>query len=90
MNVVDQQLVKFGLYIVSVYLDQDRGGIEIDGFDMQDKLYEFGLLEKVRVTESCGENCNCEEYGDFPSDCYRFGEEVMARVKNKGLVRLKH
>lgn len=41
-----------------------------DGCDLQDIAVKFGLLEARRVTEPCGENCQCAEWDDFPMDCY--------------------
>lgn len=47
----------------------DVGGL--DGGDLQDIAERTGLLAKVTMQEPCGENCNCEGYGDFPMECYR-------------------
>jgi len=42
----------------------------VDGFDIQELADKNGLLVGTMKTESCGEGCNCEEYGDFPMLCY--------------------
>jgi hypothetical protein len=42
----------------------------IDGGELQDIAVKHGLLIQETRTESCGENCACEEYG-FPADCHR-------------------
>lgn len=57
-------------------VDQTFDGHDVDGGDLQEKLFEFGLLESVVVTEACGEGCFCardiEMYGGkFPALCYK-------------------
>lgn len=48
----------------------DYGAIE--GWDLQEIALRHGLLKPVEVTEPCGENCACAEYGDeFPMTCYK-------------------
>lgn len=45
---------------------------DLDGASIQDKLGELGLLERVPVTEPCGERCSCAEYVDeWPAQCLR-------------------
>lgn len=46
-----------------------EGGV--DGGELQDTAVDCGLLEPNEVSEPCGENCRCAEYGDFPVTCYR-------------------
>ena len=46
-------------------------GSSIDGFDIQEIGAKHNLLKKVLATKSCGENCGCAEYDNFPCDCYR-------------------
>ena len=43
---------------------------DIDGADIQTIAVKYELLEEVVADESCGKNCNCEEFG-FPILCYR-------------------
>lgn len=50
---------------------RDHIGCDVDGGDVQDAAAKYGLLEKVLVSEPCGEYCVCQEYG-FPTDCYPF------------------
>jgi hypothetical protein len=42
----------------------------IDGPDIEGLALEHGLLTEVEVTEACGEDCACGEFG-FPMTCYR-------------------
>ena len=42
----------------------------IEGCDIERKAVELDLRDLVPVTESCGEGCNCADYG-FPATCYR-------------------
>lgn len=37
---------------------------------IQELAEQHGLLAQVTVTESCGDNCECAEFG-FPTECYR-------------------
>jgi len=46
-------------------------GCDWDGGDMQDAMVECGLLAEMIAQESCGENCHCAEYDEFPQTCYR-------------------
>ena len=42
----------------------------IEGWDLEAMALKHGLLTPVTVTEPCGENCACAEYGDgFPTTC---------------------
>ena len=52
--------------------DAARGfGGEIGGDTVQEWGEKLGLLKKVAVDAPCGDGCVCDEYGDFPMDCYR-------------------
>jgi hypothetical protein len=42
--------------------------LEVEG--VQDAAEKHGLLAPVHVTEACGEDCACVEYG-FPVECFR-------------------
>jgi len=44
---------------------------DIDGGDVQAWAVECGLLEEWTPTEPCGEQCECAEVADFPTQCYR-------------------
>jgi hypothetical protein len=53
---------------------------DLDGGSIQDKLEELKLIERVTVTEPCGENCSCAEYvgpDGFPTDCLRLVDGVQ-------------
>jgi hypothetical protein len=65
-----EKLAQLGTWV----LEETRGenvGCDLDGGSVQDRAEEIGLLIRVRVTEPCGEDCNCTEYGDFPQMCLR-------------------
>lgn len=64
----EQRLRAFAQAILKGWPDFDT----YDGFDLQELATTHGLLAPIQVTEPCGEDCNCAEYGDFPTDCYRF------------------
>ena len=57
------------------------GGIDIDGGDAQDDMEKRGVLVKREVTQRCGEECICADYGDFPQDCYKYPPGVAQIVK---------
>lgn len=42
-----------------------------DGCEIQELAEELGLLEGVKVTEPCGEECGCCELDAWPTTCYR-------------------
>ncbi len=42
-----------------------------DGGDLEDAMTECGLLDATEVSESCGDDCRCAEFG-FPTTCCRF------------------
>lgn len=65
---------------------RDYIGTDVSGGDVQDWAARDGLLEKVVVTESCGEECVCAEVG-LPADCYRFtalGNLALEAAKRSG------
>lgn len=44
----------------------------IEGWDLEALAVKHGLLQSVKVTEPCGENCFCLRYGEgFPMECNR-------------------
>lgn len=46
----------------------DEYQLDVEG--VQDIAVKHGLLAAVNVTEPCGPDCRCAEYG-FPTECYR-------------------
>ena len=72
---IDAKLIEFALWAIR---QQREHCMDLDGGDVQDKLEELGLLERVTVAESCGDHCRCAEYGDFPQDCLRLADGVQA------------
>lgn len=51
-------------------------GCDVDGAMVQEKATAHSLLVDVLVTESCGDYCNCAEFG-FPTSCYRYSPAVL-------------
>ena len=49
----------------------------VDGGDAQDEMERIGVLVRKTVTEPCGDDCVCMEYGDFPHDCFVFATDVQ-------------
>jgi len=48
-----------------------RGGV------LQELGRLHGLLIETTMTEPCGDNCRCNEYGaNFPTVCYRYADIV--------------
>ncbi len=73
MNVHDA-LTELGRWTL---LQQRETFGDIDSGSVQDKAKELGLLIEVPVTEPCGEDCTCAEYGEFPQVCLRLADEVQ-------------
>ena len=63
-------LAQFGEWVLEELRGENIGN-DLDGGSAQDKAEELGLLVRVPVTGSCGERCECAEYGDFPQMCLR-------------------
>ena len=75
------KLAQFGAWAAGEF----RSGFDgMDGGDAQDAMDRFGVLVKTVVTEPCGEVCNCSEFCDFPTDCYKFPPGVAQIVKECG------
>jgi len=70
-----EMLEGFAWSILSGWPECD--GEMMDGFDIQERGEKYGLLIPTEVTEPCGENCNCVEYGDFPMTCYRVDPRII-------------
>lgn len=73
MTPIESSLVAFARWVIH---EHRSSMCDVGGGDIQDKLDQLGLLVSVRVTEPCGEDCPCAEYGDFPQDCLRLAEGV--------------
>lgn len=52
-------------------------GGSFDGGDIQEAGVRHGLLTVEQRQESCGEHCDCAEYG-FPAECYRLTPALAA------------
>lgn len=46
-------------------------GCTIDADDVYSCAKRNRLLKEVTATESCGDHCECVQYSDFPTICYR-------------------
>ena len=75
---VQEQFARFGICILNTL--RERFG-DIDGDMIQDQAEKLGLLHRVRVTEPCSENCDCEEYDSFPQECLRLTEAAQKYVE---------
>lgn len=65
----NQLLQLFGQWVIDEHREESG---DIGGGEIQDKLEELGLLERVEVAESCGEQCRCAEYyAEWPAQCLR-------------------
>lgn len=69
-------LVSFALELI----DGAWKGGSFDGGDIQEAGVRHGLLVVEQRKESCGEHCDCAEYG-FPSECYRLTPALAAHRK---------
>lgn len=55
-----------------------REGMDVCGGELQDLLHDLGYLQGIRVEEPCDpEVCQCAEYVDFPTTCYRLQPDVL-------------
>ena len=45
---------------------------DLDGSDIQDLAVKHGLLKPQTMEKPCGDNCACNDVGDFPTECFRF------------------
>jgi hypothetical protein len=70
----DHQLIAFAKWCLET-LRADIGD-DLNGGDAEDKAVDLGILVEVKVTEPCGENCHCEEWGPFPQTCVRYSEAI--------------
>ena len=77
-----RKAAKFGLLTLRESRDELA---DLDGGWLQDTAEECGLLERIRVSEPCGEGCRCVEYHgceDFPVDCLRMTPECLQMEKD--------
>jgi len=65
---MDPDLKGFADEVLNLLYDNT---FELDAFDIQSLGLKHGLIETVKVDESCGDNCTCGEWGEFPAMCYR-------------------
>ena len=59
-------LRKFAQAVMQSWPDGD-----VDGGELQDAALSAGLLVGVEVSESCGDECQCVDAGEWPTTCYR-------------------
>ena len=59
-------------------------GCDLDGGSVQEMAEKYGLVERVTMTERCGDTCICSEMDDFPLDCYRYTDAFKAAVPRLG------
>jgi hypothetical protein len=71
------QLAALGLWALEETRAENLGG-DLDGGAVQDKAESLGLLHNVEVTEDCGGDCVCVEYGEFPQQCLRATYDAAA------------
>lgn len=76
MTAQDKALSDFGRWCL--LQSREHGGCDLDGGAVQDKAEQLGLLERVRVTEPCGEACLCVDYSSFPQICLRLAAGVQS------------
>lgn len=50
-------------------------GCDLDGGTLQDWLEEAGVIVPTEVKKPCSDNCNCADYADFPTTCFRLAEQ---------------
>ena len=74
MTDIEKSLARFGKRILLAHRENEC--CDIDGGTIQEIAEQERLLIKVRVTESCGDDCHCAEWSDFPQDCLRLNPEV--------------
>ena len=67
----------FQRFAIAVLEESREELTDINGGWLQDTAEEFGLLERITVTEPCGEMCRCE---DFPQECLRYPQSIKAAI----------
>lgn len=69
-------LLELGRWCLLTHCDSDC--CDVDGSALQDKAEQLGLLERVTVSEPCGEACVCAEVAVFPQICIRLAAGVQS------------
>lgn len=74
MTEIENKLIAFARWAI----EEHRAELgDLDGGSIQDKLEDLGLLQRVEVTEPCGEQCRCIDYhGEFPAECLRLVDGI--------------
>ena len=54
----------------------ETGRYDLEGRAIQKKAIEFGLIYEVIATESCGGECNCADFGEWPIACLRLTDKA--------------
>ena len=75
--VADARLAAFGAWAAEEFRE-DLG--DVDGGSAQDAMERCGVLVAIEVTEPCGEECRCAEYGDWPMQCYRYAPGIREAI----------
>jgi len=73
-----KKLKQFGIVVLEEHRQNEC--CDLDGGFLQDMAEKYGLLERVSVTEPCGENCACQEWDDFPQECLRYPAAIKAMI----------
>ena len=73
-----EKLAAFGAWAARAFRDSLA---DVDGGGAQDAMERIGVIVKSTVTEPCGENCECVEYGEFPHECFTFPPDVAEAMK---------
>lgn len=71
-----QRVAQFGASILARFHDDL---CDLDGFDIEQHALEAGVIRKEQVSEPCGEDCVCAEYG-MPSECNVYTDGVTAII----------
>lgn len=75
--VTDARLAAFGAWAAHEFR-AELG--DVDGGSAQYAMQRCGVLVAVEVTEPCGEDCRCAEYGDWPMQCYRYAPGIADAI----------
>lgn len=69
-----EKLIRLTMFAKDIMENWPDGGVE--GDELQELAVKHKLLTPVEVYESCGENCACADYGNFPVTCYKRTELI--------------
>ena len=78
-------LAKLGRWALDM-LETD-GYVDLSAMEVMNKAVELKLMVGA-VTERCGENCNCAQYGGFPRTCFRLVDKAQLPEKPASLEAL--